>query len=85
MKIHTTDRLIGPGECQVRDGMIITSATRSILDAAEKGADPEQIAPAVVQAVERGQILPDQLRRDAVGRGRRVAALIEGALCRIGA
>ena len=35
-------------------------------------------------AVERGQILPAQLRRDAVERGRRVAALVEGALCGIG-
>ncbi len=43
VKVHTTDRPIGPGEREHREGMAVTSATRSILDAAEKGAGPEQI------------------------------------------
>jgi hypothetical protein len=66
----------------VRDGIAITSATRSILAAAETGTAPEQIEMAVIQAVERGLATPRQLRQDAVARGRRVATLIEEALRR---
>ncbi len=57
-----------------------TSATRTILDAAEAGTAPEQIELAVVQAIRRGLAIPDQLRHEAVGRGRRAAALVDGAL-----
>lgn len=85
VKIHTTDRPIGPSERQVRDGMVITSATRSILDAAERGADPEQIELAVVQAVERGLATTEELRRAASNRSRRVAELIDGALRKVAA
>lgn len=80
VKIHTTMRPIQPGERWVRDGMVITSASRSILDAAEKAADPEQIELAVVQAVERGLTAPQQLRREAGERSRRVARLVANAL-----
>lgn len=61
-------------------GLILTSATRSILDAAEKGADPEQIELAVAQAVERGLVTSEELRQAANNRSRRVARLIDGAL-----
>ncbi|MBI2941631.1 MAG: type IV toxin-antitoxin system AbiEi family antitoxin domain-containing protein [Chloroflexi bacterium] len=80
VKIHTTDRSIEPGERWVREGMVITSATRSILDTAEKGADPEQIELAVAQAIERGLATTEELRRTASERSRRVAELIAGAL-----
>jgi predicted transcriptional regulator of viral defense system len=80
VRIHTTDRPIGPTERLVRDGMVITSAARSILDAAEKGADPEQIVLAVTQAIERGLATSNELRRAASGRSRRVAEVIAGAL-----
>lgn len=83
VKIHTTGRPIGPSERWEREGIAITSPTRSILDAAEKGADPDQIERAVVQAIERGLATPEQLRQGAAERGRRVAALVEGALRRI--
>lgn len=83
VKIHTTDRPIGPGERQVRDGIVITSAARSILDAAEKGTDPEQIELAVAQAIERGLATDEELRRAASGRSRRVADLIVAALSRV--
>ena len=80
VKIHTTDRSIEPGERWVREGMVITSATRSILDAAEKGADPEQIELAVAQTIERGLATTEELRRASGRRSRRVAELIAGAL-----
>ena len=85
VKIHTTDRSIEPGERWVREGMVITSASRSILDAAEKGADPEQVELAVAQAVERGLAGPDELRQAASDRSRRVADLIAGALRKMAA
>ena len=85
VKIHTTVRPPRPADLTYRDGMVITSATRTILDAAEAGTAPDQIELAVVQAVERGLAVPDQLRRDAAARGRRVAALIERALCKVAA
>jgi predicted transcriptional regulator of viral defense system len=83
VKVHTTDRPIGPGERQVRDGMVITSATRSILDAAEKGADPEQIELAVTQAIERGLATDEELQQATVGRSRRVGELVAGALHKV--
>ncbi|MDA8218850.1 MAG: type IV toxin-antitoxin system AbiEi family antitoxin domain-containing protein [Dehalococcoidales bacterium] len=85
VKIHTTVRPLRPSDLTYHDGMVVTSATRTILDAAEAGMAPEQVELAVVQAVERGLAAPDQLRRDAAPRGRRVAALIEGALRRAAA
>ena len=80
VKIHTTVRPLTPRDLTYREGMVVTSATRTILDAAEAGTAPDQIELAVRQAVERGLAAPDELRRGAAERGRRVAALIEGAL-----
>ena len=80
IKIHTTVRPLGPADRLVRDGIAVTSATRSILDAAEAGTAPEQIEAAVVQAVERGLATPAQLRRGADARGRRVAKLVANPL-----
>ena len=80
VKIHTTVRPLQPRDLTYRDGMVITSATRTILDLAEAGMAPDQVELAVIQAVERGLAAPEQLRRGAAARGRRVAALIEGAL-----
>ena len=85
VKIHTTDRVIEPGERWVREGMVITSATRSILDTAEKGADPEQSELAVAQAIERGVATTEALRRAAGRRSRRVAELIAGSLRKVAA
>jgi predicted transcriptional regulator of viral defense system len=84
VKIHTTVRPLGPRDLTYRDGMVVTSPTRTILDAAEAGVAPDQIERAVVQAVERGLAAPGELRRGAAERGRRVRALIDGALERAG-
>lgn len=79
-KIHTSSRTIRSDEVAIRDGMSVTSAARSILDAAEAGTSPEQIEMAVAQAVERGLITPRRLREDAAERGKRVEDLISRAL-----
>jgi hypothetical protein len=85
VKIHTTARPLRPGDLTYRDGLVVTSATRTILDAAEAGTAPDQIELAVVQALERGLATPEQLRQGTAERGRRVAALIEGALGKVAA
>ena len=85
VRIHTTVRPLQPSDLTYRDGMVITSATRAIIDASEAGMAPDQVELAVVEAIGRGLASPDQLRRDAAGRGRRVSALIEAALRRVAA
>lgn len=56
---------------------------RHHLDAAEAGTALEHLELAVTQAIERGQALPDQPRRDAADGDRRVATLIKGALDKV--
>ena len=80
VKIHTTIRPLRQDERVVRDGMGVTSAARSILDAAEAGIAPEQVAMAVAQALERGLATRDQLLTGGSERGGRVAKLIANAL-----
>lgn len=83
VKVHTTVRPLRSDERVVRDGIVLTSATRSILDAAEAGMAPEQVEMAVTQAIERGLATEVQLRRGASKRGGRVATLVGGALRRV--
>ena len=80
VKIHTTARPLKASDRLMRDGMAVTSATRSLLDAAEAGIAPEQIQKAITQAIDKGMATARQLKRDASERGRRVAALVENAL-----
>ncbi|MHB8618595.1 MAG: type IV toxin-antitoxin system AbiEi family antitoxin domain-containing protein [Chloroflexota bacterium] len=83
VKIHTTIKPPRPRDLTYRDGMVVTSATRTILDAAEAGVAPDQVELAVRQAVERGLAAPEGLRWGAAERGRRVVALIDGALGKV--
>ena len=78
--IHTTTRPMQPADITVRDGVRLTAAARTILDAAETGTAPEQIEKAVIQAVERGLTTTQQLQRYASQRSRRVAGLVIAAL-----
>ena len=84
VKIHTTTRPLETGDRIMRDGMAVTSPTRSILDTAEVGMAPEQVEMAVAQAIERGMAVPQQLRNGARERGRRVSVLVEDALRKVG-
>lgn len=78
--IHTTTRPPGPGEVVVRDGIRVTSAERSIVDAAEVGTAPEQVARAVTQALERGITTESRLLAAAHARSRRVERVVRKAL-----
>jgi predicted transcriptional regulator of viral defense system len=76
VKIHTSSRCLGRDDKTVRDGIVVTSATRSILDAAESGTSPDQIETAVAQALARGLTNDAALRKGAAERGKRVDDLI---------
>jgi predicted transcriptional regulator of viral defense system len=79
-RIHTTLRPIQPGQVVVRDGIRVTSAERSIVDAAQAGTGADQIVAAVAQAVERGMTTESRLLAAARGRSRRVEGLVRQAL-----
>jgi predicted transcriptional regulator of viral defense system len=79
-RLHTTVRPLHAGEVTVRDGVRVTSAERSIVDAAQAGTAADQIAAAVSQAVRRGMTNGRRLRKAARGRGRRVERLVQEAL-----
>jgi predicted transcriptional regulator of viral defense system len=79
-RIHTTTRPVHPGEVVVRDGIRVTSAERSIVDAAQAGTAPDQILTAVAQAVERGMTTGSRVLEAARARGRRVERLVKQAL-----
>lgn len=83
VKIHTTNKPLQKEDTVTRDGMIVTSAKRSILDAAKAGAAPEQIEMAVAQAIDRGLVTPKGLQQEADKRGRRLSKLIADAIQRV--
>jgi predicted transcriptional regulator of viral defense system len=80
--IHTTTRPLHGKDVAVRDGIRVTSAERSIADAAQAGTSPDQIVTAVSQAVERGATTPSRLLTVARERGERVERLLRQALRR---
>jgi len=80
--IHTTTYPLGPMDVIVRDGVRLTSATRTILDTAAAGTAPEQIELAVQQALDRGLTTRRQLEKDATTRSARVVSLIADSIAR---
>jgi predicted transcriptional regulator of viral defense system len=78
--VHTAGRPLQRDEITTVDGVRVTAAARSIVDAAEAGTGPEQIEMAVAQALRRGLTVPDELSRHASTRSRRVAGLIAQAI-----
>lgn len=78
--LHTTTQPLDPAEVTVREGIRLTTATRTILDAAEAGAGPEQIERAIRQALDRGMTTTTLLREQAQGRRDRVRTLVDRAM-----
>lgn len=78
--IHTTTRPLEGRDVTVREDLRVTSAGRSILDAADTGTAPEQIEMAIQQAMERGWITAEGMTRAASTRSRRVRDLVGGAV-----
>ncbi len=75
VRIHTAARPFGRTDVITRHGLRLTSPTRTILDAAEAGTGPKQIEMAIEQALERGLVLPPELRERTAERGPRVRNL----------
>jgi predicted transcriptional regulator of viral defense system len=78
--IHTTMRRLAKSDTVVRDGIRVTAAVRSIIDAARAGTAPEQIEAAIRQALERGMATKSKLLRAAKTRGGRVERLVRRVL-----
>lgn len=74
--MHTTTRPIQQGDIAIRDGIRLTSATRSILDAAEIGTAPEQVEAAIQDALKQGITTEHQLISSAGSRSQRVQHLV---------
>jgi predicted transcriptional regulator of viral defense system len=83
VKIHTSSRPLTHDDKMVREGIKITSATRSILDTAESGASPEHTIAAVIAAVRRGLTTSERLKRGAEERGKRVLELVSQGLAEV--
>jgi predicted transcriptional regulator of viral defense system len=80
VQLHTSERPPGLKEIRQIAGLPVTSPERSILDALESGAQPEQIEMAIHQALERGMTTSSRLRRAAVSRPERVRRFAERAV-----
>ncbi|MGE3796591.1 MAG: type IV toxin-antitoxin system AbiEi family antitoxin domain-containing protein [Thermomicrobiales bacterium] len=80
VRIHTTTRTFGPSDIVWKEGMLVTSVARTVVDASEKGTGPEQIEMAVHHALTRGLSTPRRFREAASERSLRVRRLVERAL-----
>lgn len=78
--LHTTTKALASSEVVSREGIRVTDAVRSILDAAAAGTAPEQIEMAVRQALGEGIATRRALLARADRRGGRVAELVHGAV-----
>lgn len=80
VSIHTTTKPPGPRDVVMRQGIRMTSPTRTILDSAEWGTGPEQIEMAAQQALNRGLALPEDFLSCAPRRGGTVYRLVSRAV-----
>ena len=62
------------------DGMIVTSAERTILDLADAGAAMTELNTAITRALEKDMVTARDLMKGADGRSRRVSRRIATAL-----
>jgi predicted transcriptional regulator of viral defense system len=80
VQVHTTTRAFGPTDTVRRAGVVVSSPTRALVDAAEANVAEEQVRAGVQQALDRGLTTARLLRTTAAGRSRRVKAVIDRAL-----
>lgn len=77
VRLHTTNSPPREVEIQTIAGLPVTKPERSIVDALDAGAQPEQIELAMRQALMRGSTTPKRLRAAAATRSERVRRFIE--------
>ena len=80
IRLHTLKRVPGPKEVRTLLGMKVTTPERTIVDAFEGGAQPEQIEFAVRQAIQRGLTTPRRLRAAVSQRSDRSRRFVEQAI-----
>jgi predicted transcriptional regulator of viral defense system len=80
VQLHTTSNPPSEAEIQTISGLPVTNPERSIVDALEAGAQPEQIEMAVSQALRRGLTTSKRLRAAMATRSERVRRFIERSL-----
>jgi len=85
VKIHTTSRPFRSTELINLDGLRVTSATRTILDAAEGTTQLEQVQMAAVEAVQRGMTTKGMLLKGAEARSEWIRDLIDDAFRNVAA
>jgi predicted transcriptional regulator of viral defense system len=77
VKLHTAFRPPTKREIQRIAGLPVTDPARSIVDAFDAGAQPEQIELAIRQALDRGLTTPRRLRTAASSRSERLLKFVE--------
>ncbi|MBA3866405.1 MAG: hypothetical protein H0X42_08700 [Solirubrobacterales bacterium] len=77
VRLHTSGHPARGKEVRQIAGLPVTGPERSIFDALESGAQPEQIEMAIHQALGRGLTTPSRLRRSADSRPDRVRRFVE--------
>lgn len=80
VQLHTSEHPPGAKEIRQIAGLPVTGPERSIFDALESGAQPEQIEMAIHQALDRGMTTSSRLRRSAASRPERVRRFTERAI-----
>jgi predicted transcriptional regulator of viral defense system len=80
VQVHTISRPFDPGDVVQRFGVKVTSAARSIADAAEAGTDPSVIHEVIGSALRQGLLTEGDLREIAHDRPKRVRDLVERAV-----
>lgn len=77
VQLHTSEHPPGIKEIRQIGGLPVTVPERSIFDALESGAQPEQIEMAIHQALDRGMTTPSRLLRSAASRPERMRKFVE--------
>jgi len=80
IQVHTAAAPFKAHDVTTHEGVRVTAPARTILDAAQAGAAPEQVVLAIQQGVERGLVTARGLRAAAAQRSKRVRRLVERGL-----
>ncbi len=80
VQLHTSEHPPRGKELRQIAGLPVTGPERSVFDALESGAQPDQMEMAIHQALGRGLTTTSRLRRSAVSRPPRVRRFVERTL-----
>ena len=81
-KVHLHTNRLAPDEITHYMGLPVTTVARTIVDVANSGLDETLVRQAVGEALRRGLVTTEELRRQAETRSRRVRKIILGMIGR---